>query len=113
MEVEETVLVEIVVHSHCHIVANAEHGTECVGAQTHVGVLTHIFECLALLLHGVIVGTCAVEHDVFALDFHTLTSALALYELTSGTDTCASGNVFEQIFVNLCWVDHDLHILDC
>ena len=68
MEIEESVLVEVSVDSHCHIVADAHNGTKGVGAQTHVGILTHYLEALTLLLHGVVIAAQTVNLETSGLN---------------------------------------------
>ena len=69
MEIEETVLVEVGVDGHCHVVADAHNSTKGVGTQTHVGVLTHHLKALTLLLHRIVVATQAVNLETGGLDF--------------------------------------------
>ena len=42
--------------SHRHVMADAHHGAKGIGAQTHMGILTHRLERLAFLLHGVVIA---------------------------------------------------------
>ena len=112
VEIVEAVLVEIAVDSHCHVVADAHHGTEGVGAQAHVGVLAHIFEGLSLLLHGVVCAAGAVNGDGRGLYLHALSRALALYERAFNAEACAGGDLLEGFFVELLHICHDLHVLD-
>ena len=58
---------EVCVDGHCHVVADAHHSTECVGAETEVSILAHILERLSLLLHRVVVAAETVNLEALAL----------------------------------------------
>ena len=73
MEIEVTMLMEIGVNRHCHVVTDTHHSTKGVGTQTHVGILTHILKRLSLLLHRVVGRTFTKHLDVGCLHFHSLT----------------------------------------
>ena len=53
VEIEISMLMEICVYCHCHIVADAHDGAESICTQTHMGILTHILERLTFLLHRI------------------------------------------------------------
>ena len=112
MEVEEAVLVEVGVDGHRHVVANAHHGTEGVGAKTHVGILTHHLERLALLLHGISVVAQTVDFQLRSLNLTSLSGTLTLDQRTLGTNAGTSGNLLQQLLVKLLRADHNLHVLD-
>ena len=112
IEVEEAVLVEIGVDGHGHVVADAHDGTERVGAQAHVGVLAHVLEGLALLLHG-IVGTAGAQHlNLCGLNLHGLAAAHALHEVALHAEACAGGDELHQLIVEAPGVGHHLYVLD-
>ena len=67
MEVEVAVFVEVCVYGHSHIVAYTHNGTECIGAQTQVSVLSHVLKRLALLLHRIIAAAESVYLKALAL----------------------------------------------
>ena len=113
MEVEETVLVEVSVDSHCHVVTDAHHCTECVGAQTQMGILAHVLECLSLLLHGIIASAESVEFEAFALYFRCLSLALAFHQCAGCADAGTGGNLFEQSVVEFRRIDNNLYVVDC
>lgn len=69
VEIEKSVLMEIRMDSHCHVVADAHDDAEGVGAQTHVCMLTHVLERLSLLLHRVVAATESIYLYRFALHF--------------------------------------------
>ena len=112
VEVTETVFVEVGVDGHRHLVANAEDGAECVGAQTQMGVLTHVFERLSLLLHGVIAAASAVHFDASGLDFGGLSRTLTFYQRAFNAKARAGGDEFEQFGIKLLNVGHDLYVFD-
>ena len=103
---------EVGVNGHRHLMANAEDGTESVGAQTQMGVLTHVFERLSLLLHGVIAAASAVYFDTSGLDFGGLSRTLTFYQRAFNAKARAGGDEFEQFAVKLLNVGHNLYILD-
>ena len=112
MEVEEPVLVEVGVDGHSHVVADAHHGSEGIGAQAQMAVLAHILKGLALLLHGIVAAAEAVDLELLALDFYSLAGTLALYQCTHGADAGSGGNVLEHLGVKLGRVDYHLDVLD-
>ena len=61
MEVEVSLVVEERVDGHGHIVAYAHDSPEGVGAEAEMGILAHILEALAFLLHRVVIATEAVN----------------------------------------------------
>ena len=81
--------------SHGHVVADTHNGSEGVGTETQMSVLTHDLEALAFLLHGIGVVAEAVNDDLGGLDLAGLTSALALDEDTLGADAGTGGDVLE------------------
>ena len=61
-------VVEVLVDSDCHVVANAEDSTESIGTQTHVTILTHVLKALTLLLHRVVAWTKTIDFNLFTLN---------------------------------------------
>ena len=112
VEVEETVLVEIGMDGHRHIVTDAHHSTKGVGTQAHMGILTHSLERLALLLHGVVVAAETIDLQLGGLDLTGLTSTLALYQHALGIDAGTCGDVLQQLLVKLGGVNDNLYVLD-
>ena len=112
MEVEESMLVEVSVDGHCHIVADAHHSSEGIGTQTHVSVLTHYLETLTLLLHGVVVAAQTVNLKLGSLDFAALTGTLTLNQHTLGADAGTCGDILQYLLVELSRINNNLHILD-
>ena len=80
VEIEIAMLMEIGVDGHGHVVTNAHDCTECIGAQTHVGMLAHVFEGLPLLLHGVVVATGSQYLYAHSLHLAGLTGCRALHK---------------------------------
>ena len=105
-------LMEIGVDGHRHVMADAHHGTEGVGAQTHMGILAHHFKALALLLHGIGVVTKTIHLQSSSLDLAALSGTLALHQHTFCTDTGPRGNILQELLVELCRIDDNLYILD-
>ena len=86
MEIEESMLVEILMDSDSHVVAYAHHGSKSICAQAQMSMLAHIFEALTLLLHGVVVATKTINLNLAALKFYCLTGTLALHQFTIDVD---------------------------
>src|SRR5574344_58175 len=113
VEIIESVLVEIGMYGHRHVMTDAEHSPKSVGTQTEVGMLAQELHRVSFLLQGII-GTARTEYfDVGTLYLHCLTGTLALYQITVDTDTCSCGDVFDYILVELFYVDYNLYILYC
>ena len=112
MEIEEAMLVEVAVDGGRHIMTDTHHTAESIGAQTQMGVLTHILERLAFLLHGIVRRTRAKKLYLAALELHRLSRGRTLDEQSSGGDAGASGDLAEQLLVELCGVNDDLDIVD-
>ena len=101
VEIEETMLMEVLVDGNSHVVANAHHSTESIGTQTEVCILAHHLKRLAFLLHGISVIAETIDFQGLGLNLTALTSTLTLYQNTSGTDTYTSGNLLEHFFIKL------------
>ena len=80
-------IVEILVDGDGHVMAYAHHSSEGVGAQAQMGVLTHIFEALSFLLHGVVAAAKTVYFNLTALQFYRLSGTLALHQFAVDVDT--------------------------
>ena len=94
-------LMEVLVDGNSHVVAYAHHSTESIGTQTEVCILAHHLKRLAFLLHGISVIAETIDFQGLGLNLTALTSTLTLYQNTSGTDTCTSGNLLEHFFIKL------------
>ena len=105
-------LMEIGVDSHRHVVTDTHHGTEGIGTQTHVGVLTHHLETLALLLHRVVIATETVDLNSLCLNLRRLTGCGTLHQLTGGTDAGTSCHLFQNLFTHFSGIHHDLYVFD-
>ena len=112
VEIEEAVLVEVVVHGHGHVVADAEDRAESIGAQTQMGVLAHVFEGLAFLLHGEVAAALTEHLDGCSLDFSGLACALAFDEDAFNAQAGTGGDEFEHVGIKLLHIGHHLHVLD-
>ena len=104
--------VEVLVNGHGHVVAYAEHCAKSVGAKTHVGMLTHVFETLPLLLHGIVGAAGAKHFNVGGLHFYVLSGALALNQRALHTEAGTRGDEFEEFGIKLVGVGHYLHVVD-
>ena len=80
---------------------DTHHSTEGVGAQTHMGILAHIFEALSLLLHRIVAAAETIYLKALALYLNSLSGTLALNELSYGADARACGNLLEHVGVKL------------
>ena len=105
-------LMEIGVDGHGHVMTDTHHGTEGIGTQTHVGVLTHRLKRLSLLLHGVVVATESVDLDGLCLDLRRLSGSRRLDEFTRSTDAGTGSDLFQYLFTHLSRIDHHLYVLD-
>ena len=101
MEIEESMLMEICMYCHRHVMTDAHHGTESVGTQTHVGILTHILEALALLLHRIVAAAKTIHLEALTLNLYRLTGTLALNENTGGADARTCGDLLEHLGIKL------------
>jgi hypothetical protein len=95
-----------------HVVPDAEHSTERVGTQAHVGELAHVFEALSLLLHGIVAGAKTVDLKLGVLYLNALTLALTLDELTGGADARTRGDALQGVGIDLLGIDNNLDILN-
>ena len=94
-------LMEVSVDSHRHVVADAHHGTEGIGTETEMSILTHVLEALSLLLHRIVATAETVDFDAVALDFYTLSGTLAFNQSTHYADAGTSGDLTKLIFIDL------------
>ena len=86
MEIEETMLMEIGVDSHGHVVADAHDSTKHIGTQAQMSMLAHILKTLSFLLHRIVSTASAINLNAFALDFAGLTLSWTLYQSADHTD---------------------------
>ena len=110
VEIEESVVVEILVDGDGHVVADAHDGTKGIGTQAQVCALAHDLEGLSLLLHGIVGGAKSKDVDVLTLHFAGLTSALALDKNTACCDAGTGGDVAKGCAVH--WAVGGYHQLD-
>ena len=88
VEIEESVLMEVLVNSHRHIVANAEHSTEGVGTWAEVCDGAQVLHAESFLLQWILLWVgCAVHFEFGELNLYRLTATLAGNEMTSSRDT--------------------------
>ena len=91
---------------------DTHHSTKGIGAQTHVGILTHSLKALALLLHGIVIATEAIDLQLGSLNLTTLTSTLAFYQSSFCTDAGTCGDLLQQFFIKFRRIDNDLDVLN-
>ena len=70
MEIIETLVMEELVDSVRHIVADAEHCAKGVCSRTQMRYCTHELHCLSLLLQRICIVTCTQELYLCRLDLH-------------------------------------------
>ena len=68
MEIIETMLMEILMDSDCHVVTNTEYSTEGIGTKAHVTILAHVLKTLSLFLHRVVAWAETVDFNLLALN---------------------------------------------
>ena len=105
-------LMEVSVDGHRHVMTDAHHGTEGIGTETEMSILTHILETLTLLLHWIITAAESVNLNAFALNLYALTGTLALYQSTYYADASTCSDLTELILIDLGWVDYYLNIIN-
>ena len=112
VKIEISMLVEVSVDSHRHVVANAHHGTEGVGTEAEMCILAHVLKALSLLLHGIVAAAEAVDLKAVALNLYRLSLTQTLYQCSCCADAGTSGNLAKQILVDLGRVDNNLDIVN-
>ncbi len=111
VEVEVSVLVEVGVYGHRHVVTDAHDGSEGVSAQTQVGMLAHIFEALSLLLHGIVGVACAKDLNLGRLHLARLTCGRTLHEGALDGEAGSRSDEAEEFGGELCGVADHLYVL--
>ena len=61
-------LMEILMDSDCHVVANTEYSAEGIGTKTQVTILTHVLKTLSFLLHWVVAWAKTVDFNLLTLN---------------------------------------------
>ncbi len=112
VEIEESSVVEELVNSNSHVVANAENCSKCVGTQTEVSKLTHVLETLSFLLHWIVVRACAKHFYFCCLYFTCLAFAWTFHKFTIHADASSCCDELEHLFIELFNIGNNLHILD-
>ena len=112
VEIVEALIMEELVDSICHIVAYAEHSTECIGTWTQVSHCTHELHCLALLLQRIGIVTATEQLDLCRLDLYRLTATDRLYEHTVNAQTGTRGKLLHELLIELVDIDYNLYIID-
>ena len=105
-------IMEVLMNSDGHVMADAHNCSERVSAQSEVSMLPHILKGLTLLLHGIVAATAAQEFQFGALYLRVLTLSLAFNKLTRCAYTRPSGYLFKQFGVELRRIDNHLHVID-
>ena len=104
--------VEIGMDSHRHIVADTHHSTKGISTQTHMSILAHYLKRLPFLLHGIGIVASTIEFQCRSLNLTTLSSPLALHQLTYSTDASTRCHLFQEFVVKVCRVNHHLDVFD-
>ena len=91
---------------------DTHYGTESIGTQTHMSVLTHSLERLSLLLHRIVVATETVNLNRLGLNLGRLSCRRRLDKLTRGTDAGTGSDLFQDLFTYFSRIDHHLNVLD-
>ena len=113
MKIEVSVLVEVGMDGHSHVVTEAEHGTESVGARAQVCDGAQVFHTQSFLLQRVLfrVG-CAVHQNAVGLNLAGLSGAHTLDERSFAADTRTRGHGLQLLFAEFSKVRHNLDVLD-
>ena len=112
MEIEISMLVEISMDSHRHIVTDTHHGTKGIGTETHVSMLAHVFKSLAFLLHGIVASACSQDFYLLRLNLTCLTCSRTLHKFSFHAEACTCGDLLQHLFTEIGIIPHNLHILD-
>ena len=110
VEIIEAVLVEVLVNSNRHVVADAKDATKEVGAWTQMCLLAEEFHRVALLLQRILIGIAVAKHlNSAGLDLALLVAALAGHKFANDLETGTCGDTLQEFFVELGNVGYDLH----
>ena len=111
MEIEESLFMEESVDSDSHVMTDAEHCTKCIGTWTQVRYLTQELHRVSFLLQWISI-VASTKYFYFAcLNFTSLTRTYRFNQLTVYAKACACGDEFQHIFVEICQIDYNLHII--
>ena len=114
VEVEVSVLMEIGVNSHGHVMTDTEYSSERVSTRTKMCDSTQELHGKAFLLQRILFGISSAVHFEFGeLNFYILSCALRRHKDTGRGDARAGSNGFELFFRKLCQVHNDLYVLNC
>ena len=112
MEVDESLVVEVLVDRISHIVADAEDCTKGIGPRTEVSHLPQELKGVLFLLQGIRIGVCrTVDLDGISLYLYGLSLALTLYQLAVYGETSTGGDLLEQLLIDLALVGNDLEVV--
>ncbi len=113
IQIDEALVVEELVDGEGHGVTDAEHGTEGIRAQAHVGDAAQVLQRCILLLQGIAHGIAlAIDFNAGGLDFHGLAAAHGLDEFAGHFQAGSGGDAFHQFLVEHAHVGYDLDIVD-
>ena len=96
----------------CQVVTDAEDGAEGVGAHAQVRFGAQELQRVAFLLHGIIVGTGAVDLDGLGLHLNGLALALRLDEQSLDMQAGACGDGTQFLLAELLEVNDNLQVVD-
>ena len=112
MQVEEALVVEELVDGKGQVVTDAEHGAKGIGAHAQVSLGAQELQRVAFLLHGIVVGTGAVNLDALGLDLNGLALALRLDEQTLDVQAGACSDGTQLLLAELLEVNDNLQVVD-
>ena len=113
MQIDEALVVEELVDSERHRVADAQDGPEGVRPQAHVRDAAQVLQRRVLLLQGEAHRVAlADDFDFLGLDFHGLAAADGGDELALHGEGGAGGDALEELLVKEFGIRHDLDIVD-
>ena len=113
VEIEVSVLVEVGVDSHGHVVTDAEHSAKRVRTRAQVRNGAQVFHTQTFLLQRIFLGVGSAEHlKLRQLYLHRLSGTLAGNQQSCGTDACTGSYRFELLLAELAQVGYNLNVLD-
>ena len=112
VEIVVSMLVEIRMNSHCHVVTQAKDGSERVGAWTKMSNRAQVLHTQSLLLKRVKIRVrSAINFQFGQLDFYVLTSSLRGYKHSCCRNTRSCSNGFQLLFTEVGQVHNYLYVL--
>ncbi len=113
MEIDETFLMEKSMDSYRHVMTNAEHCTKSIRTGTQVSNLTQKLQCMAFLLQRICIITSSQNFNFTSLNLSFLAGTYRFRQFTIHAQTSTGSNVFQHLFIKVCQIYHNLHIIYC